>query len=774
MTILAPLVMGRKGFHKDVLEGARRAGYTQARIDGKIIGFDPLPRLSRYHEHAIDAVVDHREIRRDDYAALMEQVNKGLALGKGTIYLVNDEGSERIFSQRLSCPRCRIGFEELDPRLFSFNSRHGACPRCQGLGTLSDFADELILPDLGRSLEGGAVAPFEEEPLKRQKKKVLQRIRTRLGIPLDKPVGKLRKAKRREILYGGSTFEGVIPILRELLQYAEGDGAPDYLSPYMGEKQCPLCKGKRLKETALAVRVKGWGIGDLVSLSAQDAERVVAAFRFEGAELSITEGIIREVLTRLQFLNRVGLSYLTLDRRGDTLSGGEAQRIRLAAQLGSNLRGVCYILDEPTIGLHPRDNQRLLAALGEMRDRGNTILVVEHDEETIRRGDHIIDLGPGGGAHGGRVVVSGTLAEIQRSPESITGTYLNGGQRREITSLRRPPREGAWFRVLGAREHNLKDINIGIPLGTFTCITGVSGSGKSTLLRETIFHGLRRLLYDAKDRVGGQDEIRGWEHLERVLEVDHSPIGRTPRSTPATYVGLFNEIRRLFSLTPEARARGYGPGRFSFNVKGGRCEECAGQGAIKVEMQFLPDVYVTCEGCLGRRYNDETLSVTYKGKNIYQVLEMTFEEGLEFFSAIPKISRTLEMLVEIGLGYLTFGQPSPTLSGGEAQRVKLVAELSKPARGRTLYILDEPTTGLHMADVEKLLQVLQQLVDMGNTVAVIEHNLEVIKEADYIIDLGPEGGAEGGRICATGNPWEILKQQERSYTARFLRDYVSS
>jgi len=777
VTILAPLVMGRKGFHKDVLEGARRAGYSQTRIDGKIIGFDPLPRLSRYHEHDIDVVVDHREVSKGDRVALMEVLNKALALGKGTIYLLDHHGGERIYSRRLFCPRCRIGFEDLDPRLFSFNSRHGACPRCQGLGILSDFLDDLILPDVDRSLTGGAIAPFEEEPLKRQKKKVLQRIRTRLGIPLDKPVGKLRKAKRREILYGGSTFEGVIPILRELLQYAEGEETPDYLLPYMGEKQCPLCKGKRLKETALAVRVKGWGIGDLVSLSAQEAERVVAAFRFEGAELSITEGIITEVLTRLQFLNRVGLSYLTLDRRGDTLSGGEAQRIRLAAQLGSNLRGVCYILDEPTIGLHPRDNQRLLAALGEMRDQGNTILVVEHDEETIRRGDHIIDLGPGGGAHGGRVVASGTLAEIQRSPESITGAYLNGRQKREITSLRRPPREGAWFRVLGAREHNLKDINIGIPLGTFTCITGVSGSGKSTLLRETIFRGLRRLLYDSKERVGAHDEIKGWEYLERVLEVDHSPIGRTPRSTPATYVGLFNEIRHLFSLAPEARARGYGPGRFSFNVKGvpsGRCEECAGQGTIKVAMQFLPDVYVVCEGCLGRRYNDETLSVAYKGKTIYQVLEMTFEDGLEFFSAIPKIRRTLEMMVEMGLGYLTFGQPSPTLSGGEAQRVKLVAELSKPAHGRTLYILDEPTTGLHMADIEKLLKVLQQLVDRGNTVAVIEHNLEVIKEADYIIDLGPEGGAGGGHICATGSPWEILEQRKRSYTARFLRDYVSS
>ena len=775
VTILAPLVMGRKGFHKEILAGARQAGYLQARIDGRIMALDPLPRLSRYHEHAIDAVVDRREIRQEERSALMEQVNKGLALGKGTIYLVNPEGKERIFSQRLYCPRCRIGFEELDPRLFSFNSRYGACPRCQGLGTLSDFADDLILPDPGRSFEAGAIAPFEQGPLKRQKGKVLRRIHTKLGIPLDRPMRKLTERKRREILHGGNGFEGIIPILQEIALYAEGNGLLDYLLPYKREKLCPLCKGQRLKETALAVKVKGWGIGDLVSLPVEEAVRVIGEFRFDEAEQPIAEGIVKEVMARLQFLNRVGLSYLSLDRRMDTLSGGEVQRIRLAAQLGSNLQGVCYILDEPTIGLHPRDNRMLLAALRDMKDRGNTVLVVEHDEETIRTGDHIIDLGPGGGAHGGRVLASGTLEEIQRCPESVTGASLNGRRQRGITSRCRLPKD-EWLLVNGAREYNLKGIDCRVPLGTFTCITGVSGSGKSTLLRETIFHGLRRLLHDSKDRVGAHDAIKGWEPLEKVLEVDHSPIGRTPRSTPATYVGLFDEIRRLFSLAPEARARGYGPSRFSFNVKGvqgGRCEECAGQGTIKVEMQFLPDVYVGCEGCLGRRYNEETLSVLYKGKNIHQVLEMTFEQGLEFFSAVPHIKRPLEQLVEMGLGYLTFGQPSPTLSGGEAQRVKLIAELSKPSRGKTLYILDEPTTGLHMADIEKLLKVLQQLVDRGNTVVVIEHNMDVIKEADYIIDLGPEGGAGGGHICAQGNPYAILKQQERSYTARFLRDYLA-
>jgi excinuclease ABC subunit A len=638
---------------------------------------------------------------------------------------------------------------------------------------LSAFVDDLIIPDQGRSLEEGALAPFEQAPLKRQKGRILQKIHYGLAIPLDRPVRKLTERKKREILYGGLGFEGVIPIMRELSQYAGGDGTPDYLLPYLGEGPCPQCKGQRLKEAALAVRVKGWGLGDLVSLPVQDAEQVVGAFRFDEGEMPIAEGIISEVMARIQFLKRVGLSYLALDRRGDTLSGGEAQRIRLAAQLGSNLRGVCYILDEPTIGLHPRDNRMLLAALLEMRDRGNTILVVEHDEETIRTGDHIIDLGPGGGVHGGRVVAAGTLEEIRRSPESATGAFFNGGNQRAITARLRVPNGGEWLRVLGAREYNLKGIDCSIPLGSLTCITGVSGSGKSTLLRETIFHGLRKLLYNSRDRVGAHREIRGWELLERVVEVDHSPIGRTPRSTPATYVGIFDEIRRLFALAPEARARGYGQGRFSFNVTGGRCEECGGQGTIKVEMQFLPHVYVGCEGCMGRRYNDETLGVTYKGRTIYQVLEMTFEQGLEFFSAVPTIRRTLEMLVEMGLGYLTFGQPSPTLSGGEAQRVKLIAELSRPSRGKTFYILDEPTTGLHMVDIEKLMSVLQQLVDRGNTVVIIEHNLMVIKEADYIIDLGPEGGTGGGHICAQGNPWEIMEQHERSYTARFLREYLA-
>jgi len=772
VTILAPLATGRKGYHKEVLERVRRAGYTTAIIDGVMVDLDPLPRLSRYQEHDIELKVDHREIRREDSHGLLETVKKGLELGRGTIYLLSADGGKILFSQRLYCPRCHIGFEELDPRLFSFNSRYGACPVCQGLGSLSDFLDNMVLPDPRISLEGGALVPFEEGPLRRQREKVLREIHKILDIPLNRPLLEMNDEIRRKVLHGGDGFQGVIPILRELSSYAEGNGLLDHLLSFMGERECPRCQGRRLKENALAVKLKGWGIWDLVSLSARDAERVLGELHFNDAEIPIAEGIIREVMTKLQFLNRVGLSYLTLDRRGDTLSGGEAQRLRLAAQLGSNLMGICYVLDEPTIGLHPRDNQMLLATLGELRDRGNTILVVEHDEETIRGGDYIIDLGPGGGVGGGRVVAYGTLYEIQTSPRSITGAYLNDRRRREITSRLRPPKKGHWLWVMEAKEHNLKGIDVGIPLGTLSCITGVSGSGKSTLLKDTIFCGLKNLLNGIKGTVGGHREIRGWEYLERVLEVDHSPIGRTPRSTPATYVGIFDEIRHRFSLTPEARARGYRPKRFSFNVKGGRCEECAGQGKIKVQMQFLPDVYVDCEGCLGRRYNDDTISVTYKGKQIHQVLEMTFEEGMEFFSAIPKVRHILQLIVDMGLGYLTFGQSSPTLSGGEAQRVKLVTELCKPSKGRTFYILDEPTTGLHLADIESLLKVLQQLVDRGNTVVVIEHNLEVIKEADYIIDLGPEGGAEGGQIVALGTPWDIIEQRERSHTARFLGDYI--
>ena len=680
LIILAPKIMGRKGFHRQVLERAVAQGYEEARIDGTIYSLNPIPKLARFREHDVEIVIGKwKRFSKDEEVELAGVVDEALAVGDGQLVARGGNKNEVFYSRRLTCGRCHLGMSSLDPRLFSFNSRHGACDRCEGIGR-----------------------------------------------------------------WGGSV---------------DGD-------------VCSACKGARLNETALSVRINGRNIWEVCARSVSAAKELFTAWQFSGRDADIAKPLLDEILNRLDFLEQVGLDYLHLGRGADTLSGGEAQRIRLAAQLGSNLRGVCYILDEPTIGLHPRDNDKLLDMLTELKEKGNTIVVVEHDEETIRRADHLIDLGPGAGGYGGRLVASGTLADLQQTPQSITGAYLNGKGRRNLASSERKPSSGNWLMLRGAGARNLKNIDVSVPLGTFTCVTGVSGSGKSTLVEETLYKALANKITKAELQPGEHQELAGWKHLDRVMEVDHSPIGRTPRSVPATYVGVFNDIRRLFSLTPEARVRGYGPGRFSFNVATGRCQNCKGQGLVRVVMAFLPNVYVRCEKCNGQRYNSETLAVRYKGKNIAEVLEMSLEEAAEFFGAMGKIKRSLRLLVDLGLGYLSMGQSSPTLSGGEAQRLKLANELAKNHRARTLYILDEPTTGLHIADVEKLVAVLQALVDRGHTLVVIEHNLEVIKAADHIIDLGPEGGDGGGELVASGSPRELLEQTERSYTARYLENYL--
>ncbi|MBN1932091.1 MAG: excinuclease ABC subunit UvrA [Desulfobacterales bacterium] len=676
--ILAPKISGRKGFHKDILAGAQRKGYDEARIDGILKTLQKDMALSRYHEHTIELLIGR--LPAADAEKLAEFVNNALEEGSGNFIIVDHWGVEEIYSLQGICPTCGKGTVALDPRLFSFNSKQGACPVCAGLGKIvTSDADEEIL--------------------------------------------------------------------------------------------CRACGGSRLKPEALAVKINGTSIWDLVRLSACKAQELLAALKFSAQETPIVQPIMAEIFTRLELLNRLGLTYLVLGRSGDTLSGGEAQRVRLAAQLGSNLTGVCYILDEPTIGLHPRDSQTLLDALKELKDRGNSVVVVEHDEETIRAADLIIDLGPGAGLKGGEIVASGKLDDLKKIAGSVTGACFKA-RAHKITSRLRPYQNVACIKIRGAAKHNLKNVDIDFPLGTLICLTGVSGSGKSTLLKEILYKGVRNRLFNQPHSTEHCKEIEGWQDLERIMEVDHSPIGRTPRSVPASYIDFLSVIRKLFAQTPAARMRGYQPGRFSFNVAGGRCEACKGHGSLKVAMSFLPDVYVHCSVCDKKRFNSETLAIQYKGKNIAEILDLTFEEALTFFQAVPSIRRAVQLVCDIGLGYLQLGQPSPTLSGGEAQRIKLAEELAKPARGNTFYVLDEPTTGLHLSDVQRLVQVLQKLVDEGKTVAVIEHNLEIIKAADYIIDLGPEGGEGGGRVVATGSPWEILNSAENSHTARYLRNYI--
>ena len=783
--VLSPIVRGRKGFHKEVIAGARRLGYRRARIDGKLVDLrapELTNGLERFKEHNIDIIIGKAKAGGREVEAMIDQ---GLRLGNGVIHLISERG-EQIFNQRLFCLTCGIGYEPLDPRLFSFNSQQGACAQCAGMGFTWDFDPDLIFADPRQPLRdamsgispGSSVNGSEVE---RAMQRLLEQLEDDHDVDIDKPFAKQAKKVQEEILRGGrgrGAFVGLVPYLKELWEASDVNSSSE-LDELMTETPCPACKGRRLNQRAQAVKVEGQAIWQVTELSVDEAKDY-----FDKLDLSqssngnavrdqaVADKILREIQQRLNFLSEVGLPYLTLDRRADTLSGGEAQRIRLAAQLGSNLRGVCYILDEPTIGLHPRDNNMLLGTLRRLEKLGNSVLVVEHDEATIQAADLIVDLGPGAGVRGGSVVSIGTPAEIKNNPDSPTGVYLRSEKKR--LGPKRELAKAGWLAIRGAKAHNLKNIDVKIPLGMWTCVTGISGSGKSTLVREVLYKGLKLHLGQFAGRPGAHKEIAGWKTLERVVEVDQTPIGKTPRSVPASYVGLLDEIRKLYALAPEARLRGYTPSRFSFNVKGGRCEACAGQGKIRKEMSFLPDVFIDCEECGGERFNEETLSIRFNDKSIGDVFRMTVEEAVPVFHAFPKIARPLKILDDIGMGYIALGQASNTLSGGEAQRIKLAYELGKESHGKTLYVLDEPTTGLHFIDVEKLIQILHRLVDMGNTVITIEHNLDIVKDADYLIDLGPEGGEQGGKVVAYGSPFEVAQDGKRSHTARFLREYLNS
>jgi excinuclease ABC subunit A len=790
--LLAPIVRGRKGEYRKELADLRKRGFQRVKIDGQVHDIEDAPALNKKLKHDIAVVVDRVVVRPGLEQRLADSFETALNLADGLAIAENaDDGAETVFSARFACPVSGFTIDEIEPRLFSFNNPFGACPACDGLGTTMYFDPDLVVPNPALTLRRGAIAPWANSS-SHYYDQTLESLARHYGFSLDVPWHALPDEARRVLLDGSGSarvtmhyddglrtyetskpFEGILPNMARRWRETDSDWVREELAKYQNVRTCEVCAGYRLKPEALAVKIGGRHIGEVVELSIAEAGDWFEALapRLSDKHREIASRILREINERLGFLRNVGLEYLTLSRASATLSGGESQRIRLASQIGSGLTGVLYVLDEPSIGLHQRDNARLLATLERLRDLGNTVIVVEHDEEAIRDADYVVDMGPGAGIHGGEVVAAGIPDDIMRAPDSLTGKYLTGIEQIPVPPQRRPGHDGQSVRIVGAAEHNLHTVTAEIPLGTFTCVTGVSGSGKSTLVIETLYKALARRLHNARAHAGAHERIDGLQFLDKVIDIDQSPIGRTPRSNPATYTGAFTPIRDWFAGLPEAKARGYKPGRFSFNVKGGRCEACQGDGVIKIEMHFLPDVYVQCDQCKGKRYNRETLEVTFRDKSIADVLEMTVEEAARFFKAVPSIRQKLETLERVGLGYIHVGQQATTLSGGEAQRVKLAKELSRRATGRTLYILDEPTTGLHFHDVRKLLEVLHALVDQGNTVVVIEHNLEVIKTADWILDLGPEGGDKGGRIVAQGTPEEVAAVED-SYTGRYLASYL--
>ena len=806
--VLAPIARGRKGEYKKELENFRKEGFVRARVDGEIYDLSDEIKIEKNKKHEIELIVDRLVIREDIRARLTESVETALKSAENMVVISivpkdnidltkfggikrEDGTTEVLFSQNYACPDCGFSFPELTPRMFSFNNPFGACPDCLGIGYLMKIDEDLIIPDKDKTLYDGVKA-FGASTMKKGEtmaKMYFEAIGKHYGVDIKKPIKKLPREFLEKILYGtdepidfefqsaygtrkfSSPFEGVIPTLERRHSETKSQGMRDFYEMYMSNLDCPTCKGSRLKKEILSIKIGDKNINELTNMPINKIQEYLRNLELSEKDKMISELILKEIDKRLQFLIDVGLEYLTLSRSSGTLSGGESQRIRLATQIGSGLTGVLYILDEPSIGLHQRDNDKLLATLKKLRDLGNTLIVVEHDEDTMYAADRIIDIGPGAGVHGGNIMAQGTAEEIKKVPESITGQYLSGRRKIEVPKTRRKALKSKCIEVKGAVEHNLKNIDVKFPLGVFTCVTGVSGSGKSTLVNEILYKSLAQKLNGANEKPGKCKQVKGIENIDKIINIDQSPIGRTPRSNPATYTGVFDEIRNIFAETNEAKLRGYGKGRFSFNVPGGRCESCQGDGVHKIEMHFLPDVYVPCEVCKGKRYNHETLEIKFKGKTISDVLDMTVEEALEFFDKVPKIKNKMQTLYDVGLGYIKLGQSSTTLSGGEAQRVKLATELSKRATGKTLYILDEPTTGLHIADVHKLVDIIQRLVDTGNTAIVIEHNLDLIKTCDHIIDLGPEGGERGGEIVVVGTPEQVCKN-EKSYTGMFLKKYL--